>query len=545
MSRMSIPFPFPSQGVAPAPTAYRHTRSELFLEPKGLARRRRIRAAQVVIPALAAIVGTLVLGGFGVATLAGGSALATAILLTAGLLRRSTYPHRLMPFSRYFVATLPPAVGGFVAVMFVLAGADGLALGTLASATGLAVAAALAVELGSTVLTRARPLRIAVLAAPSFAAGLRRELATGSTEPIEVIGWLNVGDCLDNGDEKEQEQTINSIRAAISEHEIDLLVRGPGSDDRQLSRAAYDEVAIGCVDLPVRLIDGSQFYEQLFGHVPLGTIGSDWFLYMKHPSFETTAPLSKRAFDLIGACLVALVALPLIGLAAIGIKLGDGGSIFYRQRRVGEVGREYDILKLRTMAEDAESGGAQWSVAGDSRVTFMGRILRRTHIDELPQIFNVLRGEMSLVGPRPERPEIISELERALPHYKRRLLVKPGVTGWAQVRCGYAGSELGTAWKLCHDLFYLKHRSILADTLIMIETLVIAAKDAHRPIRAPHPEFLIGGGDRVEQVSRLHAAHLEAAARQPEAPASAPVPELQVSPIPVSATVARESDGGH
>ena len=117
-------------------------------------------------------------------------------------------------------------------------------------------------------------------------------------------------------------------------------------------------------------------------------------------------------------------------------------------------------------------------------------MLRRLHIDELPQIVNVLKGDMTLVGPRPEQPQITAQLERVFPHYSRRLLVKPGVTGWAQVRCGYAGSELGTAWKLCHDLYYLKHRSTLVDFLIMLETIVIAARDSHRPMRAPQAGFL-------------------------------------------------------
>jgi lipopolysaccharide/colanic/teichoic acid biosynthesis glycosyltransferase len=283
------------------------------------------------------------------------------------------------------------------------------------------------------------------------------------------------------------------------------------------------------------MIDGNQFYEQLFGHVPLGTIGSDWFLYIMHPSFQGTPPATKRVFDLVGAGLASLFALPLIGLAALAIKLEDRGPVFYRQRRVGEGGREYEILKLRSMTADAEAGGAQWSSAGDTRITRVGRVLRRTHIDELPQLINVLRGEMTLVGPRPERPEMIAELERLFPHYKRRLLVKPGVTGWAQVRCGYAGSEVGTAWKLCHDLFYLKHRSVLADCLIVIETLAIAAKDAHRPMRAPQAEFLFGT-DGVERTvsDRPKQAGPITRPDQPEL-----IPEISLTGAPAP-TLARE-----
>ena len=124
-------------------------------------------------------------------------------------------------------------------------------------------------------------------------------------------------------------------------------------------------------------------------------------------------------------------------------------------------------------------------------VTRVGRVLRRTHINELPQFFNVLRGEMSLVGPRPEPVELVAALELQFPNYERRHLVKPGVTGWAQIRCGYAGSEMGSAWKLCHELYYLKHRSLLADLLLVVETVGTLPLDPHRSVRAPNQQFLV------------------------------------------------------
>ncbi len=250
---------------------------------------------------------------------------------------------------------------------------------------------------------------------------------------------------------------------------------------------------------PVRMIDGNQLYEHVFGHVPIGTIDSAWFLFLMHPRFHASSKWTKRAFDLAVGSLSAILALPFIALGAIAIKIGDRGPIFYRQTRVGERGQEFEILKLRTMRSGSQEQGARWSGAGDSRVTAVGRVLRRLHVDELPQLFNVLRGEMTLVGPRPEQPQITADLEAIFPHYSRRLLVKPGVTGWAQVRCGYAGSELGTAWKLCHDLFYLKHRSLLIDILIILETTVIAARDSHRQMRAPQPSFLLRESETLPQ----------------------------------------------
>jgi lipopolysaccharide/colanic/teichoic acid biosynthesis glycosyltransferase len=164
-----------------------------------------------------------------------------------------------------------------------------------------------------------------------------------------------------------------------------------------------------------------------------------------------------------------VLSLPILAVVALIIRR-DGGPVFFRQRRIGEGGQPITLIKLRTMnVDDGEE--AQWASADDPRVTTIGRILRRTHLDEFPQIINVLRDEMSLVGPRPEQPEFVERLEELIPFYARRHLIKPGITGWAQVRCGYAGSDTGSAWKLSHDLYYLKHRSMAFDLAILGETV--------------------------------------------------------------------------
>jgi exopolysaccharide biosynthesis polyprenyl glycosylphosphotransferase len=482
-----------------------------------------VRNAGVVLPALTAAAASFVLGGHDAEAFARAAVLGLAILSTALLLKGFTYPHRLMPVSRLLIALLPALVGGFVAGVLAVSDAYNLAATGLLPATVIAVVVSIAVEVGGSAFLAARPLRVAVLGSPAFAAGLKLEVEAGSAEHVEVIGWLNIEGESEPGGAEMQIGTLASIRAAITEHQIDLLVRGPSMGEPAVSRKTYQEIAEGCIDLPVRMIDGSQFYERLFGHVPLGTIDSDWFLYLMHPSFEGASPATKRAFDLIGAAVASIVALPLIAIAALAIKLEDRGPILYRQVRMGEGGREYMILKLRTMRVEAEGNGPQWAAAGDGRITRVGRVLRRTHIDELPQLFNVFAGDMTLVGPRPERPEIIAELENLFPHYTQRHLVKPGVTGWAQVRCGYAGSELGTAWKLCHDLFYLKHRNMVADVLIMIETLAIAAMDAHRPLRAPQSRFLWDQSRfSGEDLAAASAANGSAALAGPNGPLSVP-----------------------
>ncbi len=463
-------------------------------QPRGIRIRHQTRRAQVFVPAIVAALTTLWVGGLEFAPIAQAAVFVIATLFVSRLLRDFPYPLRLLPASRNAIVLLPIVAGAVAVAGFELARDDQISAGVLLSAMGLAALAAIVVEIVCDHVISANPLRIAVLGAPDFVPAIRREVdAVGKRREVEVVGWLNVGGRYAADDRTAEQQTLDRIRAAVTEHGIDLLVRGPGSGSSRSGRDVYDAIAAGCLDLPVRMIDGNQLYEHVFGHVPIGTIESAWFLFLMHPRFQASSTLSKRALDLVVGSFAAVIAAPLVLLGAIAIKLGDGGPVLYRQPRVGERGREFEILKLRTMTTDAQVGGAHWSGAGDARVTGVGRVLRRLHIDELPQIVNVLRGDMTLVGPRPEQPKITAELERVFPHYTRRLLVKPGVTGWAQVRCGYAGSELGTAWKLCHDLFYLKHRSSLIDLLIMLETLVIAARDSHRPLRAPQAEFLFRG----------------------------------------------------
>jgi exopolysaccharide biosynthesis polyprenyl glycosylphosphotransferase len=460
--------------------------------PPAFRRKARARAFNLLLPALAAgLAADLVTGRLGSALI-----FALATLITTRLLRRFHYPLALLPVSRAALAGAGPvlAVVGVSA-----AGALAFDAALPAHEVGTIAAFALIVAVGTDVLTArwmARvPMRVAILGSPEFAIGLRRELRENPVPGIELIGWLDAGgELVDDG--PVGRAAINRLRNTIIKRRIDLVVRGRsvngGSGAGFGGTRPFEFAAEACVDLPVRMMDGAQFYEESFGHVPLGMIDSAWYLFLMHPRYRSTGARAKRALDLVVGPLATLVALPLIAIAAVAIKLEDRGPVLYRQRRVGEAGREFEIVKLRTMSVDAEADGAQWSTASDSRITRVGGLLRRTHIDELPQLYNVLSGDMTLVGPRPERPELVSTLEQVFSHYRRRHLVKPGVTGWAQVRCGYAGSEFGTAWKLCHDLFYLKHRSVLSDLLIMLETVAIAAKDAHRPMRVPSEEFVFG-----------------------------------------------------
>jgi len=179
----------------------------------------------------------------------------------------------------------------------------------------------------------------------------------------------------------------------------------------------------------------------------------------------------KAAVEFVLALLLLVVAVPLILLSAILVKLTSRGSVFYSQLRVGRGGKVFTIYKMRSMTHDCErQSGAQWCVAGDPRVTRVGRFLRRTHLDELPQLWNVLRGDMSLIGPRPERPEFIPTLEQAVPRYRERLLVRPGMTGLAQVQLPPDTDLLSVRRKLAHDLYYVQRLSFWLDVRILICT---------------------------------------------------------------------------
>ncbi len=203
-----------------------------------------------------------------------------------------------------------------------------------------------------------------------------------------------------------------------------------------------------------------------------------WLIRFVRKSFERF----KRGFDLAFAMLGLMVSLPVIGIAALFIKLTSKGPVLYKQNRLGKDGKVFQIYKLRTMGVDAEKGtGAVWAVQNDPRVTPVGRILRKTHIDEIPQFLNVIKGDMSIVGPRPERPEIIQTLKTAINHYEQRLSVKPGITGLAQVLHKYDASIEDVKKKVQYDLLYVKSRSLLVDLKILARTClsVTTGRGAH------------------------------------------------------------------
>jgi exopolysaccharide biosynthesis polyprenyl glycosylphosphotransferase len=228
-----------------------------------------------------------------------------------------------------------------------------------------------------------------------------------------------------------------------------------------------------CYERGIRVSTMPEMYEQLTDRVPVEHVGNNWFVVLPlgNNGQNLTYRLLKRTVDVV----VSLMGLAIFGLLlpalVLLIKVDSPGSVFYRQKRVGRGGADFKIIKLRSMVIDAERDGARWADIDDARVTRVGRFLRRTRLDEVPQLVNVLRNEMSLIGPRPERPEFISKLEQEIPFYRTRLTVKPGLTGWAQVNYDYGRNVVDALEKLRYDLYYIKHQSIQLDLTIFLKTV--------------------------------------------------------------------------
>lgn len=216
--------------------------------------------------------------------------------------------------------------------------------------------------------------------------------------------------------------------------------------------------------------DAVEFYERLSQKIALEGLTPSYLVF--HGGFRWPSRMVKRGIDVLLASLAMLMTMPLFVLLPILVKLSSPGPVFYRQQRVGWQGRRFTILKFRSMRMDAEEPGAAiWAEERDPRVTAIGRFMRRYRIDELPQLINVLQGDMSMVGPRPERPEFIGRLTRDVPYYTYRLAVKPGITGWAQVKFRYGATVQDAAEKLQYDLYYIKHMSVRLDGLIALKTI--------------------------------------------------------------------------
>jgi exopolysaccharide biosynthesis polyprenyl glycosylphosphotransferase len=263
--------------------------------------------------------------------------------------------------------------------------------------------------------------------------------------------------------------TNEQLLQLIEENDVsDIIVAITGEMQGGMFQALLDAQEAGA-----EIVRMPKVYEELMGRVPILLLEANWILrsFVDELRVSGFYLLGKRLLDIFGGLVGTLVMLLLLPLIALATLLDDGWPIFYAQTRLGRGGVAYKIIKFRTMRRDAEADGMpRWAREDDERATRVGRFLRKTHLDELPQFLNVLRGEMSLVGPRAERPELVEYFQKHIPFYRARLLVKPGITGWAQINYGYASSIDETIVKLEYDLYYIKHRSMLMDLVILLRT---------------------------------------------------------------------------
>jgi sugar transferase (PEP-CTERM system associated) len=264
--------------------------------------------------------------------------------------------------------------------------------------------------------------------------------------------------------------TPADIPALIASHQIDRIIVGLADRRGKLPVEALLRAKMA----GVRVEDATTTYERVTGKILIDDLRPSWLIFSE--GFRVSRPVRwiKRSIDLIFSLVLALLSFPFMVLTAIAVALESGRPVLYCQERVGENGKTFTLCKFRSMGLDAEKGGTpMWATAGDTRVTRVGRIIRATRLDELPQLWNVLKGDMSFVGPRPERPYFVAELARDIPFYQQRHAVKPGLTGWAQVKYRYGSSLEDAMEKLRYDLYYIKHLSIFFDLTIVFDTVKV------------------------------------------------------------------------
>jgi exopolysaccharide biosynthesis polyprenyl glycosylphosphotransferase len=328
-----------------------------------------------------------------------------------------------------------------------------------------------------------RRLYIHIFSTPGFlrrvllvGGGHSGQLLLGAIKELKVTPFILMG--IVDDDQSKTGTTIENypvigthaqLLDLVEEHKIsDIIVAITGEMQGGMFQALLDAQERG-----VEIIRMPTTYEELLGRVPILSLEANWILrsFVDEVRVSGIYLLAKRLLDILGGLVGTLVMILVLPFVAVATFIDDGWPVFYGQIRLGRGGYPYTIIKFRTMRRDAEADGQpRWAREDDERATRVGRFLRKTHLDELPQFINVLRGDMSLVGPRAERPELVQYFQKHIPFYRARLLVKPGATGWAQINFGYASTIAETIVKLEYDLYYIKHRSILMDLVIILRT---------------------------------------------------------------------------
>ena len=312
--------------------------------------------------------------------------------------------------------------------------------------------------------------RVLILGTDALAVNLAREVLQRRETGYEVVGFVGddpqlVGQSLIN---PRVVGLMDELESLVLHHRPDRIVvamsdrRGRLPLDLLLKLKVRDEISVE---------ESSRFFERLTGKISTDRLQPGQLVFAESSRWGRFYRRLRPVLDFLCALVGLVVSAPLMLLTAIAVRLESRGPIFYTQERVGLHGKSFHIVKFRSMRLDAEANGAVWALQNDPRVTKVGRIIRKLRIDELPQFINVLRGEMSVVGPRPERPQFVSQLEERIPYYSERHLVKPGLTGWAQVRYPYGASFEDAREKHQYDLYYIKNQSPVLDAIILLETV--------------------------------------------------------------------------
>lgn len=264
---------------------------------------------------------------------------------------------------------------------------------------------------------------------------------------------------------------VNDLNKIINDHKVSEILVASFNDDH-ISTELYHGL-INLLERGFTIREFTQVYEEMTYRVPIQFVGKDFYKYFpfSRSNQNKLYQFFRRVFDILFACIGLVVGILLLPFIFIGNLIANRGPLFYTQERVGKNGHLFKIIKLRTMIIDAEKNGVQWAQKNDIRITTFGNLLRRSRIDEIPQVLNVLKGEMSIIGPRPERPYFVNELSQIIPFYETRHIIKPGLTGWAQIQTRYGASIEDSLIKLQYDLFYIKHRSFFLDINIIVKTV--------------------------------------------------------------------------
>lgn len=316
-----------------------------------------------------------------------------------------------------------------------------------------------------------KPERILIMGTGPTGISLARDIIARPELQLKVVGFLdergeNIGMSLVNPGIIGAAADVESIvqQEQIDHVVISLMERRGRMPVRQLLHLKF---------AGVRVEDAHSFYERMTGRIIHERLSPSWLILSDGFRKSTMLVWIKRVIDIVISLVSLILCLPLFAVVSFAILLESGSPILFRQQRTGLRGRSFEMLKFRSMFNNAEDAGPQWASDGDNRITLVGKWIRKFRIDELPQAINVLRGEMSIVGPRPERPEFVSMLEEQIPFYGLRHSVRPGITGWAQVKYQYGASVEETKTKLEFDLFYIKHLSVMLDLAVLFETMKV------------------------------------------------------------------------